>query len=135
MESKHEEKEGKESDDMEPLATVEVQRIDIESGPQPLSSKLDMEVDFALDRPLSGAYWVIKVIRSYVISIHTLISFPHSQYMVDTVRKRHIIELGRTDTTDYSEGASHFTFSVRCRSESFITTHSTHGVPYAGSAY
>jgi hypothetical protein len=61
MESKHEEKEGKESDEMEPLAMVEVQRIDIETGPMPLSSSLDMEIDFALDRPLGRAFWVVKV--------------------------------------------------------------------------
>ena len=91
-EEKEGKKEGKESG-VEPLAMVDVQRIDIESGPQPLTSSLDLEIDFALDRPLSNAFWQIK-------------------YMVDTVRQRHFIELGQTDTIDYSEGASHFSFSV-----------------------
>ena len=72
---------------------VDVTGIVIEPNECDLSERLELEVDFSLDRPLCDAQWEIR-------------------YMVDSVQRRHVIILGETELEDYPEGASSFLFSV-----------------------
>jgi len=54
---------------------------------------LDLEVDFDLSENLSEATWEMK-------------------YLVDSMRKRHVIALGETEMTNYEAGPNSFLFSV-----------------------
>ena len=54
------------------MPSVDITRIDIEAGPSPLTSGLDLEVAFTTDTVLPDAVWQVK-------------------YLVDSVYTRHVI--------------------------------------------
>ena len=64
MEAKDDRGEGKDSKEEkggDSVPLVDVLRIDIDSSMQPLTSQLDLEVDFSVDRGVLDAVWEIKV--------------------------------------------------------------------------
>ncbi|KDO32234.1 hypothetical protein SPRG_02712 [Saprolegnia parasitica CBS 223.65] len=75
------------------LPKVDVLRVDISPNPTHISDELNLEVDFSVSKTVRQGYWEV-------------------QYLVDSVLRRHIIKLGRTDATDYTRGENHFQFSV-----------------------
>ncbi|KAG7395044.1 hypothetical protein PHYBOEH_004280 [Phytophthora boehmeriae] len=54
--------------------TVEVTAVDISPNPAALTDELNLEVDFRLDSPVTNGVWDIE-------------------YLVDSVTKRHIINI------------------------------------------
>jgi hypothetical protein len=59
--------------------------------PAPFSSALDLTITFTLTTPLNGAHWEIT-------------------YLVDSMRNRHIINMGKTNVEDYDAGTEHEMF-------------------------
>ncbi|DBA02393.1 TPA: hypothetical protein N0F65_007212 [Lagenidium giganteum] len=81
------------SDHLRLLPMVDVVSVDISPNPAVLTDELNLEVDFRLDKDVENGVWEI-------------------QYLVDSVQKRHIINLGELKPKDYREGDNHFQFSV-----------------------
>lgn len=54
-------KECKEGKGDNAVTLIDVTQIDVDSSPQPLTSQLDLEVDFRADRLIQDAIWEIKV--------------------------------------------------------------------------
>ncbi|EQC26498.1 hypothetical protein SDRG_15676 [Saprolegnia diclina VS20] len=75
------------------LPKVDVLRVDISPNPTHISDELNLEVDFAVSQTVREGYWEV-------------------QYLVDSVLRRHIIKLGRTEATDYARGENHFQFTT-----------------------
>ncbi|GLD93066.1 hypothetical protein PINS_up001658 [Pythium insidiosum] len=92
-ESKHMASDCVDEDYLRSLPVVDVQNIDISPNPAQLTDELNLEVDFRLDKPVANGVW-------------------HIQYLVDSVTKRHIIQLGEVEAQDYQKGENHFQFSV-----------------------
>ncbi|KAK1939173.1 hypothetical protein P3T76_008557 [Phytophthora citrophthora] len=77
--------------------TVDVTAVDISPNPAALTDELNLEVDFHLDAPVSNGVWDIEVsghnsLPNYNSSLTFML---HSvlQYLVDSVTKRHIINI------------------------------------------
>ncbi|KAH7476882.1 hypothetical protein PRIC1_000889 [Phytophthora ramorum] len=75
--------------------TVDVTAVDISPNPAALTDELHLEVDFHLDAPVTNGVWDVE-------------------YLVDSVTKRHIINILSTflEATDYARGDNHFQFST-----------------------
>ncbi|KAJ8600331.1 hypothetical protein CTAYLR_000651 [Chrysophaeum taylorii] len=70
---------------------IEVLKVSVEPNECPLEAALRLRVEFEALRPVRG-YWGIS-------------------FLVDTIDKRHVVELGRTQTEDF-RGRSSFEFHV-----------------------
>lgn len=85
------------------LPTVDVTAVDISPNPALLTDELNLEVDFHLSKPVANGVWDIEV-RTVHVSIHARSLFLSTrcqcvcvccglQYLVDSVTKRHIINI------------------------------------------
>ncbi|CAM9801003.1 unnamed protein product [Ectocarpus fasciculatus] len=76
-----------------PLHSLEL--VSVECGPSecPVDERLELSMDFALDRPLAGAWWDVK-------------------FLVDSVNERHLVRLGATSERDYPRGNCSMHFEV-----------------------
>ena len=84
-ETKDESKDAKESADAEDV--IDVTGIKVAPNDCAFDEPLELDIEFSTRRPLRGAHWRVG-------------------YLVDTVaRKRHIVELGRTEPADYDGAA------------------------------
>ena len=54
------------------VVLVDVQRIHVESAPEPLTDPLDLDVDFTVDRYVADAVWEIKVVFRVLRQLITL---------------------------------------------------------------
>lgn len=76
------------------LVKIEITKINIEpSGVVDLSSPLELNIGFELDKDTNESYWIIKL-------------------LVDSCDKRIIKILGKTDVEDYLEGDSDMFFNA-----------------------
>ncbi|CAM9447944.1 unnamed protein product [Ascophyllum nodosum] len=84
--------------------------VDVDCGPSncPVEERLELSMEFTLDRPLQHALWEIK-------------------FIVDSVHQRHVVELGATKAKDYAQGLSSMHFEARCTNVPFSLVFSPHG--------
>mmetsp|Transcript_19734 Transcript_19734/g.62674 ORF Transcript_19734/g.62674 Transcript_19734/m.62674 type:complete len:139 (-) Transcript_19734:23-439(-) len=73
--------------------TVEVTKLDASPNDVPVENPLRLQIQFTTDRPIPDAHWAIK-------------------YIVDTVSRRHVVQLGESKETDYAKGDNEMNFSV-----------------------
>eukprot|EP00823_Brevimastigomonas_motovehiculus_P002026 TRINITY_DN1316_c0_g1_i1.p1 TRINITY_DN1316_c0_g1~~TRINITY_DN1316_c0_g1_i1.p1 ORF type:complete len:145 (+),score=28.44 TRINITY_DN1316_c0_g1_i1:75-509(+) len=73
---------------------IQIKKIAVSpSEAVPIDSKFGLAIDFVCPTPISDASWDLK-------------------YVVDYASKRHVIELGTTDSKTYAKGENKFEFSV-----------------------
>lgn len=84
---------GKGDDPDVDVPTIDVTRISVEPNNCTISERLDLELDFSTSDDITNGVWEVK-------------------YMVDSIRKRHIIVLGASKPRDYPSGEASFAFGV-----------------------
>mmetsp|Transcript_31807 Transcript_31807/g.38464 ORF Transcript_31807/g.38464 Transcript_31807/m.38464 type:complete len:133 (-) Transcript_31807:591-989(-) len=72
--------------------TIEVKALDVSPNNCPLGEAISLQMTFTTSEDLAGAHWEIK-------------------YMVDMAAKRQIVELGKTELTNYAAGENSVTYT------------------------
>ncbi|CAM9556932.1 unnamed protein product [Scytosiphon promiscuus] len=76
-----------------PAPSLELVSVDCGPSDCPVEEGLEMSMEFALDRPLEGAWWEMK-------------------FLVDSVNERHLVRLGATGERDYPLGSCSMHFEA-----------------------
>lgn len=101
---------------------IAVTRVAIEPNRCPIDAPLHIHVAFTTPKMLQGAKWVVKVraaqlrsssSREAVRAVDACCCGCGAQYTVDAAAKRHVIEVGGTETRDYAPGSHELDFKVR----------------------